>query len=189
MFRNMVTSLLKHDRIKTTEAKAKELRRWADQIITLAKRGDLHARRQALSIVREKNVVHKIFEEAGERFGSINGGYTRIIKIGRRAGDAAVMTMIELVSAEDITPRKPKKSKPAAQESAPVAQPDEADGQTQEEDAAAADVGEVQSAAEEAGDQPEVEASSDEGAAQAQAETEDVPEDTAEEKAPPKTES
>ena len=98
MFRNMVTSLLKHDRIHTTDTKAKELRRWADHIITLAKRGDLHARRQALAIVREKNVVHKLFEEAGDRFGEMAGGYTRVIKIGRRPGDAAPMSMIELVT-------------------------------------------------------------------------------------------
>jgi large subunit ribosomal protein L17 len=100
MFRNMVTSLLKYDRIKTTEAKAKELRRWADHIVTLAKRGDLHARRLAMSIVREKDVVHKIFEEAPKRFGSSNGGYTRIIKIGRRPGDAAAMTLVELISSD-----------------------------------------------------------------------------------------
>ncbi len=73
MFRNMVTSLLKHNKIRTIDAKAKELRRWADKIITLAKRGDLHARRQAISIVREKDVVHKLFEEADERFGDIPG--------------------------------------------------------------------------------------------------------------------
>ena len=69
MFKNMVTSLFKHDRIRTTDVKAKELRRWADHIITLAKRGDLHARRQVLAIVQEKDVVHKIFEEVGKRFG------------------------------------------------------------------------------------------------------------------------
>ena len=100
MFRNMVTSLFKYDRIKTTDAKAKELRRWADKLITLAKRGDLHARRRALSIVREKNVVHKLFEQAPKRFGSISGGYTRIIKIGRRPGDAAPISLIELIEAE-----------------------------------------------------------------------------------------
>lgn len=113
MFRNMVTSLLKHDRIRTTEAKAKELRRWADQIVTLAKKGDLHARRRAMSIVREKDVVHKLFEEAAERFGTINGGYTRIIKIGRRAGDAAPLTLVELVSADEGKPAKTTSSKPA----------------------------------------------------------------------------
>ena len=120
MFRNMVTSLLKHDRIKTTDAKAKELRRWADHIVTLAKRGDLHARRLAMSIVREKDVVHKIFEEAAERFGSINGGYTRIVKIGRRPGDAAAMTLVELVSSDGAKPAKTKKTQAKA-EGKPVA--------------------------------------------------------------------
>ena len=111
MFRNMVTSLLKHDRIKTTDTRAKELRRWADHIITLAKRGDLHARRQALSIVREKDVVHKLFEEVGKRFGKVNGGYTRITKIGRRAGDAALVSVIELISMEEKAKKKKAKSK------------------------------------------------------------------------------
>jgi large subunit ribosomal protein L17 len=111
MFRNMVTSLLKYDRITTTDAKAKELRRWADHIVTLAKRGDLHARRLAMSIVREKDVVHKIFEIAPERFGAINGGYTRIIKVGRRPGDTAPMTVVELVSSDALKPAKAKKSK------------------------------------------------------------------------------
>ena len=121
MFRNMVTSLLKHDRIKTTDAKAKELRRWADHIVTLAKRGDLHARRMAMSIVREKDVVHKIFEEASERFGSISGGYTRIVKIGRRPGDAAAMTLVELVSSDATKPAKPKKTKKKAADKPAVA--------------------------------------------------------------------
>jgi large subunit ribosomal protein L17 len=98
MFRNMVTSLFKHQRIQTTDAKAKELRRWADHLVTLAKRGDLHARRQAMAIVREKNVVHKLFEEAQSRFSAIAGGYTRVVKLGRRAGDAAPISVIELVT-------------------------------------------------------------------------------------------
>jgi large subunit ribosomal protein L17 len=113
MFRNMVTSLFKHERIRTTDTKAKGLRHWADHVITLAKRGDLHARRQALSIVREKNVVHKLFDEAAERFGSISGGYTRIIKMGRRSGDAAPVSMIELVSAEKGEKKKIKDKKVA----------------------------------------------------------------------------
>ena len=79
MFRNMVTSLFKHERIRTTDVKAKELRRWADNLITLAKRGDVHARRQALSIIREKDVVHKLFAEAAERFGSVSGGYQLVL--------------------------------------------------------------------------------------------------------------
>jgi large subunit ribosomal protein L17 len=109
----MVTSLLKYDRIQTTDAKAKELRRWADHIITLAKRGDLHARRQAMSIVREKAVVHKVFEEAPKRFATVSGGYTRIIKIGRRPGDAAPVSLIELVTPEPKKKKTPKKTKAA----------------------------------------------------------------------------
>ena len=111
MFRNMVTSLFKYERIRTTGAKAKELRRWADHIITLAKRGDLHARRQALSIVREKDVVHKLFEEAAERFGATAGGYTRIVKLGRRPGDAAPISLIELIAPEAKGKKKKAKKK------------------------------------------------------------------------------
>ena len=113
MFRNMVTSLFKHQRIRTTDVKAKELRRWADNLITLAKRGDLHARRQALSIVREKEVVHKLFAEAAEQYGGRSGGYTRIIKVGRRPGDAAPISLIELVLSVDDKKKKIKKKKKA----------------------------------------------------------------------------
>lgn len=97
MFRNMVTSIFKHDRIQTTDVKAKELRRWVDKMITLAKRGDLHARRQALSVIREKDVVHKLFAEASARFANRQGGYTRVVKIGYRPGDSAQISLIELV--------------------------------------------------------------------------------------------
>ena len=115
MFRNMVTSLFKYDRIRTTGPKAMELRRWADHIITLAKRGDLHARRQALAIVREKDVVHKLFENAAERFGAIPGGYTRVVKLGRRPGDAAPVSLIELVVPQDTKKKKTKKKKAKAE--------------------------------------------------------------------------
>ena len=111
MFRNMVTSLFKHDRIRTTDVKAKELKRWADNLITLAKRGDVHARRQALSIVREKDVVHKLFAEAAERYGAVSGGYTRVVKLGRRPGDAAPISLVELLSSEDVKKKKTKKKK------------------------------------------------------------------------------
>ena len=111
MFRNMVTSLFKHERIRTTGAKAKELRRWADHMITLAKRGDLHARRQALSIIREKEVVHKLFEQVNERFGAVSGGYTRVIKLGNRPGDAAPMSLVELIILQDTKKKKTKKKK------------------------------------------------------------------------------
>ncbi|MFO7753221.1 MAG: 50S ribosomal protein L17 [Desulfobacteraceae bacterium] len=98
MFRNMVTSLFKHGRIKTTEAKAKELRKLADKMVTLAKRQDLHARRQALAVINEKGVVHKLFNDVSEdKFASRQSGYTRIVKLGPRKGDAAPMTMIELL--------------------------------------------------------------------------------------------
>ena len=115
MFRNMVTSLFKHQRIQTTDAKAKELRRWADHLVTLAKRGDLHARRQAMAIVREKKVVHKLFEEAQSRFKAIAGGYTRVVKLGRRAGDAAPISVIELVApSADVGATKKKTVKAKA---------------------------------------------------------------------------
>ncbi|MGE0086841.1 MAG: 50S ribosomal protein L17 [Desulfococcaceae bacterium] len=106
MFRNMVTSLFKYDRIRTTDTKAKALRGWADHLITLAKRGDLHARRQALAIVREKNVVHKLFAEAADRYGNVSGGYTRIVKLGRRPGDCAPVSLIELIAREKSTSLK-----------------------------------------------------------------------------------
>ncbi|MBN1931162.1 MAG: 50S ribosomal protein L17 [Desulfobacterales bacterium] len=121
MFKNMVTSLFKYDRIHTTDAKAKELKRWADRIITLAKRGDLHALRQALSIVKEKDVVYKLFDEATERFGKLSGGYSRVIKVGRRAGDAASMSLIELVaSSEKIKAKTKKKAKSAKEQKSPA---------------------------------------------------------------------
>ncbi len=114
MFRNLVTSLLKHDRIRTTDTKAKELRRWADHLITLAKRGDLHARRQALAIVHEPAVVHTLFEKAGERFGQTAGGYTRLAKLGVRPGDAAPMTLVELIGADEKSKKKKRGKKKAA---------------------------------------------------------------------------
>ena len=113
MFRNMVTSLFKYDRIRTTDKKAKELRRWADNLITLAKRGDLHARRQAMAIVREKDVVHKLFENAQERFGGKSGGYTRVVRLGRRPGDAAPVSLIELVEAQPEKKKRTRKKKAA----------------------------------------------------------------------------
>ncbi len=113
MLRNLVTSLLKHDRIRTTDTKAKELRRWADHLVTLAKRGDLHARRQALAIAQEPAVVHALFEKAAERFGKIAGGYTRTTKVGFRPGDNAPMTLVELVGGETEAKKKKAKKKPA----------------------------------------------------------------------------
>lgn len=144
MFRNMVTSLLKYERIQTTTPKAKELKRWADNIITLAKRGDLHARRQALAIVREKDVVHKLFAEAAERFASRAGGYTRIVKLGRRPGDAAPISMIELItSGKAKTKDKKAKKKKSAATPAPKAKKDK--GLKAEKEAAALTAQDVKS--------------------------------------------
>lgn len=98
MVRNMVTSLLEHERIVTTTPKAKEVRKVAEKMITLAKRGDLHARRQALSFVRDKNVVAKLFGPLKDEYMTRNGGYTRIIQTGNRIGDAASMAILEMVN-------------------------------------------------------------------------------------------
>ena len=96
MIRNMVTSLMEHERIVTTTPKAKEVRRYADKMMTLAKRGDLHARRQALSFMRDKKIVAKLFDTLKDEYMDRNGGYTRIIQTGNRAGDAAPMAILEL---------------------------------------------------------------------------------------------
>jgi large subunit ribosomal protein L17 len=98
MVRNMVTSLLEHERIVTTTPKAKEIRKVADKMITLAKRGDLHARRQALAVIRDTKVVAKLFEKLKADYQDRNGGYTRIIRTGNRSGDAAPMAILELVN-------------------------------------------------------------------------------------------
>jgi len=101
MLRNMVTSLLDHETIRTTDAKAKEIRRVAERMITLGKRGTLHARRQALRTIRSREVAAKVFDTLAERFRTREGGYTRILKIGQRVGDAAPISIIQLLPAED----------------------------------------------------------------------------------------
>src|SRR5512146_1306115 len=111
MFRNMVTSFLSHERITTTDAKAKELRSLAEKMITLGKRGDLHAMRQAASVIRDKKVVTKLFTTIAPRYKERPGGYTRIVKLGIRPGDNAPVSVLELV--EEQVEKKPAK-KPAA---------------------------------------------------------------------------
>jgi len=108
MLRNMVTSLLKYGKITTTDAKAKELRKVAEKMITLGKRGDLHARRQALSFVRDKEVVAKLFDELSARYRDLTGGYTRIMKMGNRTGDNAPMSIIEFIREGDQEQTKKK---------------------------------------------------------------------------------
>lgn len=107
MFRNMVTSLLDHGKITTTDAKAKEIRVVAERMITLGKRGDLHSMRLAASVIREKTVVSKLFSTIAPCYKDRLGGYTRIIKLGIRQGDAAPLSLIELVE-EEIKPSKAK---------------------------------------------------------------------------------
>lgn len=97
LLRSLVTSLLRHERIETTVAKAKEIRPLAEKMITLAKRGDLHARRQALSFIQDESVVQGLFTDVAPRFSARNGGYTRIVRTRNRLGDAAPMAVIELV--------------------------------------------------------------------------------------------
>ena len=114
MLRNMVTSFLKYEQVRTTDAKAKALKRVADKMITLGKRGGLHARRQALSFIRDKDVVQKLFDELSLRYRERAGGYTRIMKIGYRAGDNAPLSLVEFIreDAKEKTRRKvlPRKS-------------------------------------------------------------------------------
>jgi large subunit ribosomal protein L17 len=128
LMRNLITALLREEKIKTTDPKAKELRRWADRVISLGKQGTLHARRQVLGIVQDKAVVRKLFDTIGPRFKDRPGGYTRIIKVGIRRGDAAQMSMIELVGAEsessDASKGGAKKGRRARRRQA--AQPQEA---------------------------------------------------------------
>ncbi len=130
MMRNMVTSLFDSERITTTDCRAKELRKIADRMITLGKRGDLHARRQVADFIRDKKVVAKLFERIAPRFASRPGGYTRIFKVGTRLGDNAPQSIIELVEEEftaKVKTAKPKaetkavKVPPAPAAAAPVA--------------------------------------------------------------------
>ena len=101
MMGTLAAQLFTHERIRTTEAKAKALRPLAEHLITFAKRGDVHARREVLKTVPDRDVVHKLFSEIGPRFAERNGGYTRILKLGQRKGDGAPMARIELLAAEE----------------------------------------------------------------------------------------
>jgi large subunit ribosomal protein L17 len=109
MLRNLVTALLEKERVETTWAKAKEARMMAEKVITLAKRGDLHARRLTLAVVRSKKVVAKLFGELKERYQERPGGYTRIILTGTRLGDGADMSILELVGRPETLPKVKKK--------------------------------------------------------------------------------
>ena len=118
MFRNMVTDLFRFDRIKTTDMKAKELRRIAEKLITLAKEGSLHKRRQAAAYIRDNDVLKKLFDVIAAKFKDRPGGYTRIIKLGFRKGDNTPVSIIELVE-EEYKPAKKKKAKSAPKKQQP----------------------------------------------------------------------
>src|SRR5947208_427656 len=147
---NLATALFEHGSITTTEAKAKRLRPLAERLITFAKRGDLHARRQVLTVVRDNEVVHELFAEIGPRFADRAGGYTRITKIGPRKGDNAPLAVIELVEEEAAAtssrrrrPRRPaapaRTARPQAQEAAAASAEAPGEQVAAEQEAAAAE--------------------------------------------------
>ena len=170
MLSNLATALFQHGRITTTEAKAKRLSPLADRLVTFAKRGDLHARRKVMTVIRDKSVVHELFTEIGPSYAGRPGGYTRITKIGPRKGDNAPMAVIELVEpmAEAVVKEAESAAKRAARETAALA-----DEVTEEVEAAADKaIDEVEAAAE----TPEAKAAAQEQveAAEAQAEADAV---------------
>ena len=118
LFRNLVTSLLEHEKIETTEAKAKELRGIADRMISLGKQGSLHARRLALSYIQSKTVVKKLFSEIAPRFTDRMGGYTRLIKTRTRLGDGAPLSVVELVELKEKPKKATKPPAPSAEQTA-----------------------------------------------------------------------
>ncbi len=118
MYRNLVTSLFEHERVRTTDAKAKGVRSLAEKMITLGKRGDLHARRRALRVIRRREVAAKVFDDLAERYRDRPGGYTRIVKLGIRPGDAAAMSIIELVESGEPAAHAPKADEKAGKPAA-----------------------------------------------------------------------
>ncbi len=161
---NLATSLFEHGRIKTTEPKARALRPYAEKLITHAKKGTLHNRREVLKKIRDKDVVHALFAEIGPFFSDRNGGYTRIIKVEPRKGDNAPMAVIELVREKTVTSeadraRRVKASRAAAPEAAAVPQaavePEAVESPAVEEEPAAADVPEAADAPVGTADEPE----------------------------------
>jgi large subunit ribosomal protein L17 len=119
LLRNLVTSLLDHELVETTDPRAKELKRVADKMITLGKRGDLHARRQAASFIRERDVVSKLFGDLAERYAKRPGGYTRVLKSRIRVGDAAPLSIVELVDRATETKAPEPKPEKKAEKKAP----------------------------------------------------------------------
>jgi large subunit ribosomal protein L17 len=169
---NLATALFEHGKITTTESKARRLRPFAERLITFAKRGDLHSRRQVLTVVTDKGVVHTLFTEIGPQFAARNGGYTRITKIGPRKGDNAPLAVIELIQEEaEARPsrrRRARRAQPAARPSraAAAAEETEAEDSAAEEATAAAD----EAAAEDTASAEDTAAAEDEAPAEADSE-------------------
>jgi len=134
MLRNLVTSLFEHERVETTLMKAKEARRIAEKMITLGKRGTLHARRQAASVLMKKSVVKKLFDEIAPKYAERNGGYTRILRVGYRKGDGAPLAFLELVE-EEIAVKKKKKKKETKKTAAKAAPRKKAPAEEKKEEA------------------------------------------------------
>ena len=124
LFMNLANALFDHESIKTTNPKAMELKKVADRLITLAKKKDLHSLRLAFAILRDKKIVRKLFSDIGDRYAAINGGYTRVVKIGLRKGDAAPMAIIELTQKKE-SEKEPEKGKAKPKKEAKVKEPKE----------------------------------------------------------------
>jgi large subunit ribosomal protein L17 len=154
MLANLATALFEHDRITTTEAKAKRLRPLAERLITFAKRGDLHARRQVMTVIRDKDVVHKLFAEIGPKMAERPGGYTRIVKIAPRKGDNAQMAVIEIVEAYNTAVKEAERARgtKSAPKKAPTGRTREIAEDAAAESATAASVAASDEASDEAGE-------------------------------------
>jgi large subunit ribosomal protein L17 len=182
MLANLATSLFQHGRITTTEAKAKRLSPLADRLVTFAKRGDLHARRRVMSVIRDKSVVHELFTEIGPQYAGRPGGYTRITKIGPRKGDNAPMAVIELV--EPMAEAVVKEATSAAKRAAKDAEKATAQDTVAEEVEAASEAAEER--AEAAAETPEAQAEAAEEIAEAQEQAEKDAVEALSEEAEPK---
>ena len=165
---NLATALFEHGKITTTEAKARRLRPYAERLITFAKRGDLHARRQVLTVVTDQGVVHTLFTEIGPRYATRQGGYTRITKIGPRKGDNAPLAVIELVEEETVAAaapsrrRRPRRAQPAPARAAKA----EAPAAPAEEPAEAADTAVEDTAVEDTAAEDSTEAAAEDSVAE-----------------------
>jgi large subunit ribosomal protein L17 len=192
LYANLASNLIEHERIKTTLTKAKAVKPIAEQMITLGRRGDMHARRQAVAFLRSKDIVHKLFDEIGPRYADRPGGYSRIIRIGPRQGDAAEMVYLELVDTplvfktklEDVDGPIPGLDDPEAPDADEEADEPEADGDEPEADDAdvedEAEDAEPEAEAETAVEEPEAEPVEESSAAADTAEPEAVEPEAAE---------